>query len=347
MTDTDLILVTGASGYVGKWCVVRLLENGYRVRGTIRSEAKARQVRETVASVVGADAAMRLELVTADILDDKGWQEAMAGVAAVMHVATAVRADEPRDSSVVIRPAIEGTERVLHFAKEAGIRRVIITSSIATVGYGHGQTSGRRVYDETYFTNLDGMRFKWAYCIGKTKAEQAAWAYAKAHGLEVTTIHPGAIIGPALDDDASISVGMVSGLLDNAMPALPSNGYSIIDVRDVADMHVAALEKPEAIGQRYLATAEYMKFPQIAQMLRELYPNRKIVQKIVPDWIMFIMARFGGPVRQIINDIGNEKVFDGTKGEKLMGRRYISARQSIADTAESVIRLGLHFEMPK
>jgi dihydroflavonol-4-reductase len=347
MADKGLILVTGASGYVGKWCVVKLLETGYRVRGTIRGESKARQVRDTVAATVGAEAASRLELVTADILDEKGWPEAMAGVNAVFHVATAVRGDEPKDPNVVIRPAIEGTERVLRFAKEAGIKRVILTSSIATVGYGHGQTSGRRVYDETYSTNLDGMRFTWAYCIGKTKAEQAAWAFAKANRLDITTIHPGAIIGPALDDDASISVGMVSGLLDNSMPALPSNGYSIIDVRDVADMHVAALEKPEAIGQRYLATAQYMKFPEIAQVLRELYPDRKIVQKTVPDWIMFLMARFGGPVRQIINDIGNEKVFDGSKGERLMGKSYIPARQTIADTAESVIRLGLHFEMPK
>jgi dihydroflavonol-4-reductase len=344
---TDLVLVTGASGFVGKWCVVKLLEKGYRVRGTIRSAAKAKQVQETVTATVGTEPASRLELVTADILDDKGWSEAMAGVTAVMHVATAVRGDEPKDSSVVIRPAIEGTERVLRFAKQAGIKRIIVTSSIATVGYGHGHTTGRRIYDETYFTNLDNMRWSWAYCIGKTRAEQAAWAYAKANGLELTTIHPGAIIGPALDDDASISVGMVSGLLDNAMPALPTNGYSIIDVRDVADMHVAALEKPEAIGQRYLSTAEYMPFPKIAAVLQELYPDRKIVQKSVPDWIIRIMARFGGPIRQIINDIGNEKVFDGRKGEALMGHPYISSRQSIHDTAESVIKLDLHFEMPK
>jgi nucleoside-diphosphate-sugar epimerase len=279
--------------------------------------------------------------VTADILDDKGWREAMAGVSAVLHVATAVRGDEPKDSSIVIRPAIEGTERVLRFAKLAGIKRVVITSSIATVGYGHGHTTGRKVYDETYFTNLDNMRWSWAYCTGKTKAEQAAWAYAKANGLELTTIHPGAIIGPALDDDASVSVGMVSGLLDNAMPALPTNGYSIIDVRDVADMHVAALEKPEAIGQRYLSTAEYMPFPKIAAVLQELYPDRKIVQKSVPDWIIRIMARFGGPIRQIINDIGNEKHYDTTKSEALLGRKYIAPREAILSAADSLIRLGL------
>jgi nucleoside-diphosphate-sugar epimerase len=341
----QLILVTGASGFVGKWCVVKLLEKGYRVRGTVRSEAKAALVRKTVAGLVGEAAADRLDLVEADILADAGWPEAMAGVDAVMHVATVIRGDEPKDSSVVVRPAVEGTERVLRMAHQAGIRRVILTSSIATVGYGHGQTTGRRVYDETYFTKLEDMRWTWAYCVGKTRAERAAWDYARANGMELTTIHPGAIIGPALDEDASISVGMVSGLLDNSTPALPSNGFSIIDVRDVADMHVAALEHPESIGQRYLATAEYMPFPKVAAIVQELYPDRKIVQRTVPDWVIRLVARFGGPARQIINDIGNEKIFDGSKGEKMMGRPYISGRQSIKDTADSVIRLGLHFRI--
>ncbi|MEQ1770413.1 MAG: NAD-dependent epimerase/dehydratase family protein [Devosia sp.] len=341
----DLVLVTGASGFVGKWCVLKLLQKGYRVRGTIRSEAKAIQVRATITAQLGAEPATRLELVTADILADARWTEAMAGVDAVMHVATVIRGDEPRDQSLVIRPALEGTERILRFTHEAGIKRLVVTSSIATVGYGHGQTTGRRVYDETYRTNLAAMRWTWAYCVGKTRAERMAWDFARANGLDLTTIHPGAIIGPALDEDASISVGMVSGLLDNALPALPSNGFSIVDVRDVADMHVAALEQPEAIGQRYLATAEYMPFPAVAAIIQEAYPQRRIVQRTVPDWIIRVVAMFGGPARQIINDIGNEKIFDGRKGEALMGHAYIGAKQSILDTAESVIRLDLHLRM--
>ena len=341
MAEKGSVLVTGATGFVGKWTVVELLKAGYSVRGTIRCMDKADQVRKSVAGQVGPVAAGRLELVEADLLDDKGWADAMRGVSAVMHIATAIRADEPRDSSLVIRPAVEGTARVLRFAHEAGIKRFIMTSSIATVGYGHGQTSGKRVYDETHFTNLDAMRWTWAYCIGKTRAEQAAWDYARTNGIGLTTIHPGAIIGPPLDDDASISIQMVTGLLDGATPALPSNGFSIIDVRDVAAMHVAALEHPEAAGERYLATAEYMPFPKVADVLREAYPDRKITSKSVPDWIIMLLARFGGPTRQIINDIGNEKHFDGSKGERLLGRKYIPARQSILDTAEGAIRLGV------
>ncbi|HEV7275084.1 MAG TPA: NAD-dependent epimerase/dehydratase family protein [Devosiaceae bacterium] len=341
MDRRGLVLVTGATGFVGKWTVIELLKGGHAVRGTIRDLSRVEQVRRSVAEQAGVDAAKRLDLVVADILDDRGWPAAMEGVTAVMHVATAIRADEPKDQSLVIRPAVEGTERVLRFAHAAGVGRFILTSSIATVGYGHGQTSGRRVYDETFFTDLENMRWTWAYCIGKTRAERAAWDFAKDHGIGLTTIHPGAIIGPPVDDDASISVGLVTGLLDGSTPALPSNGFSIIDVRDVAALHVAALEKPEAVGERYLATGDYVPFPQVADILREAYPDRRITMKRVPDWLIKLIARFGGPARQIINDIGNEKIFDGRKGEALLGRKFISARQSILDTAERAIELGL------
>jgi len=336
-----LVLVTGATGYVGKWTVLELLRRGYSVRGTLRSLSRSSEVTDTLARELGQGAFERLELVEADLLDDKGWAEAMRGVETVMHIATVIRGDEPKDQSLVVRPALEGTQRVFRFANAAGIKRIIMTSSIATVGYGHGQTSGRRVYDETYFTNLDGMRWTWAYCVGKTRAEQFAWGFAREHGIALTTIHPGAIIGPALDEHASISLGMVSGLLAGRVPALPSNGFSIIDVRDVAELHVAALEKPETAGQRYLATSDYTPFPKVADILREAYPDWNITIKRVPDWIIKLVARFGGPARQIINDIGNEKIFDGSKAEALLGRKLISARDAILATAESVIRLGL------
>lgn len=341
MSDKGLVLVTGATGFVGKWTVIALLRAGYPVRGTVRSLARSAEVTDTVLREVGPELAGQLSLVEAELLSDAGWSEAMRGVGAVMHVAAAIRGDEPKDQSLVIRPAVEGTERVLRFADAAGVKRVILTSSIATVGYGHGQTSGRRIYNESHFTNLDGMKFTWAYCIGKTRAERAAWEFAKANGIGLTTIHPGAIIGPALDVHASISLGLVTGLLNGTTPAMPTNGFSIIDVRDVADMHVKALEVPASIGQRYLATSDYTPFPQVADILRAAYPDWQITDKKVPDWLIKLIARFGGPARQIINDIGNEKVFDGTKGETLLGRKFISAKEAILATAQSTIRLGL------
>ncbi|HEY0034326.1 MAG TPA: NAD-dependent epimerase/dehydratase family protein [Devosia sp.] len=335
------VLVTGAGGFVGKWTVIELLRAGFDVRGTVRSESKAEKVRRAVAKELGEDFVRRLDFVKLDLMNDHGWRQAMIGVDAIAHVAAQILGIEPKDPQVVIGPAVEGTERVLRFAVVSGIKRVVMTSSIATVGYGHGHTTGKRTYTEADFTKLEGMKFTWAYCVGKTKAERAAWAYARSEGLDLTTIHPGAILGPALDEDASISLRMVSGLLDGSTPAMPSNGFSVIDVRDVAAMHVAALQQPASAGHRYLATSDYVPFAQIAEVLRAAYPNRQITQKQVPDWIIKLLARFGGPTRQIINDIGNEKHYDRTKGEGLLGRSFISGEEAILATAESVLRLGL------
>jgi dihydroflavonol-4-reductase len=339
--QTGLVLVTGANGFVGKWTVLELLRAGFAVRGTVRSEGRAAAVREAVTLHLGSGALERLSFVRADLLADAGWSEAMRKVDAVVHVAAQIVAEEPRDMDVVVAPAVEGTERVLRHAVAAGVTRVVMTSSIATVGYGHGQVSGERTYTEADFTNLDGMRFTWAYCVGKTLAERAAWAFARQEGVRLTTIHPGAILGPALDADASISLQLVSGLLEGSTPAMPSNGFSVVDVRDVAAMHVAALQADDSAGQRFLATASYLPFPEVAEIVRRAYPERQITQKIVPDWIIKVLARFGGPTRQIINDIGNVKHFDGSKGEALLGRPYITAEVAVTSAAESLFALGL------
>ncbi|WP_417308822.1 NAD-dependent epimerase/dehydratase family protein [Devosia sp.] len=342
MAEDARILVTGATGFVGKWVVIQLLQAGYQVRGTIRSLRRADEVRDGVATQTGPDLLANLELVEADLLDDRGWSEAMEGITAVMHVAAAVRGDEPKDQSLVIRPAVEGTERVLRSAHAAGITRVIMTSSVATVGYGHGTTpGGKRVFDETYMTKFETLKYTWAYCVGKTTAERNAWAFAKANGMELTTIHPGAIVGPAVDGDPSISIGLATGLLEGRTPAMPNNGFAVVDVRDVAALHAAALEKPESIGERYLATAEYLPFHKVADILRAEYPGWPITEKRAPDWIIRLVARFGGPARQIIDDIGNEKHYDTTKSVALLGRAYISGRDAVLASAESAVRLGL------
>jgi dihydroflavonol-4-reductase len=341
MADKGTILVTGASGFVGKWVVRDLLEAGYRVRGTVRTEAKAAQVRETIGTVLGPPALDRLDLVLCDLLADAGWAEAMADITAVMHVAAQIVALEPKDADIVVRPALEGTRRVLRFALAGGVKRVILTSSIATVGYGHGHVAGKRVYTEAHFTDLEAMRWTWAYCIGKTRAEQTAWEMAGATGLQLTTLHPGAVLGPALDADVSISLGLVSGLLDGTTPALPKNGFVLTDVRDLAEMHVAALEAPAAIGQRYLVTGRYTPFPEVAEILRQAYPGARVTLRTVPDWLIRLMVNFNSPLRQIINDIGNEKHYDSSRGEALLGRPFRSPEEATLSAAESLIRLGL------
>ncbi|SFV32884.1 Nucleoside-diphosphate-sugar epimerase [Devosia crocina] len=336
----DRILVTGASGFVAKHVIGQLLSLGYKVRGTVRDRAKLHNILAAM-DELAPGAEDRLEIVGADLLDDAGWLEAMEDVAAVMHVATVIVGEEPKDPAVVIRPAVEGTERVLRSAHAAGVTRVIMTSSIATVGYGHGHEKGKRTYSELDFTNLSQMRRPWAYCTGKTRAEQAAWAFASGNNMALTTIHPGAILGPATDPQTSISLQMVGGLLDGSTPAMPRIGFAISDVRDVAAMHVAALRNPESAGHRYLCTGPYQSFEDVATILRKAYPDHPITVKTVPDWIMRVLARLGGPVSQIINDIGNEKHYDATKGERLLGRPLHTPEQAILSAAESLIRFDL------
>lgn len=336
----ERILVTGASGFVGKHVIGELLRAGYAVRGTVRGQTKVPGIWAAVAALAPGQEG-RLELVEADLLDDHGWAEAMQGVDAVIHVAATIVGVEPKDPDVVVRPAVDGTERVLAFAEAAGIKRIVMTSSIATVGYGLGHERGVRRYTEADFTNLDGMRRSWAYCIGKTRAERAAWDFARLHGMDLTTIHPGAILGPATDADTSISLGLVTGLLDGSTPAMARIGFAISDVRDVAAMHLAALQKPESIGQRYLCTGPYMTFEQVAEVLRKAYPDYPVTRRVMPDWVIRIVSALGGPTRQIINDVGNEKHFDGSKGEALLGRPYRSNEEAILSAAESGIRFGL------
>lgn len=336
-----LIVVTGATGFVGKHVIAELMRAGYPVRATLRDMAKADAVRATLAGMVGREAPVGIELVRAELLADENWDAIMEGAEAVMHVAAMVLAEEPKNPAEVVRPAVEGTERVLRFAHAAGIKRVVLTSSIAAVGYGHGHERGKRVYTEADYTRLEAMRHPWAYCTGKTQAEQTAWAFASANGMALTTIHPGMILGPATDADASVSLQLVSGLLDGTTPAMPNTGFCAIDVRDVAAMHLAALENPASIGQRYLAAGRYLRFAEIAEILRRAYPDRAITQRLVPDWLIRVIAALGGPTRQILNDVGNEKHFDGSKGEALLGRPYISAEDAVLGAAESVIRFGL------
>lgn len=336
----ERILVTGASGFVGKHVIGELLRAGYAVRGTVRGQAKVPGIWAAVAALAPGQEG-RLELVEADLLDDHGWADAMQSVDAVIHVAATIVGVEPKDPDVVVRPAVDGTERVLAFAEAAGIKRIVMTSSIATVGYGLGHERGVRRYTEADFTNLDGMRRSWAYCIGKTRAERAAWDFVRLHGMDLTTIHPGAILGPATDADTSISLGLVTGLLDGSTPAMARIGFAISDVRDVAAMHLAALQKPASIGQRYLCTGPYMTFEQVAEVLRKAYPDYPVTRRVMPDWVIRIVSALGGPTRQIINDVGNEKHFDGSKGEALLGRPYRSNEEAILSAAESGIRFGL------
>ena len=336
----DRIVVTGASGFLAKHVIGELLRAGYRVRGTVRNRATLRHIQAAM-DVLAPGAEQRLEIVEADLLDDAGWAYAMDNADAVMHIASPVVAAEPKDPATVIRPAVEGTERVLRFAHAEHIRRIIVTASTATIAYGHPEEPGPKTYSEDDFTNLSAMHRASAYCIGKTRAEQAAWAFASGRGMQLTTIHPGAILGPVTDPETSASLGIVSGLLDGSISAIPNIGFAISDVRDVAAMHLAALQSPESIAQRYLCAGPYLSFHAIADILRAAFPDYPITAKTLPDQRVRLLARFGGAARQILNDLGVEKHFDSTKGQRLLGRPFRPPEDAILRAAESLLLLDL------
>ncbi|MCS6759600.1 MAG: NAD-dependent epimerase/dehydratase family protein [Candidatus Devosia euplotis] len=256
----DLVLVAGASGFVGKWTVIELLLVGCSVRGSVRSEAKTESVQKAVIAELGDEVLCCLSFVKLDLLLDNDWLKAMLKIDAIVHTVAQAPDEESGDARKIIGPVVDGTERVMRFATLAGVRRVVLTSSVVTIGYGHGRTSGQRTYSELDFTDLAAVKLPWSDCVGKTRVERLAWAYARNEDLELTTIHPGAILGPALDDRISASLQLVSGLLNGSILALPRCGFSAIDVRDVAAMHVVALLQPKAIGERYLAASDYLPF---------------------------------------------------------------------------------------
>lgn len=335
------VVVTGATGFVGKHVVSQLLAKGLTVRGTVRSADKADSVRTAIANTNGADALGRLDLYVADLLSDDGWAAVMNGAGTLFHVAAMVFGTEPKDPDDVIRPAVEGTERVLRFAQKAGIPRVVMTSSIATVGYGMGKQRGVLRIDESQWTDVAGLKGTWSYAEGKSRAERFAWDFTAKHGIGLTTIHPGMILGPALDADASASLGFVKMCLDGKVPALPAVGFCIVDVRDVAEMHVAAASDPASIGQRYLSTGPYRTFVQAAAVLADSFPKAKVPNSEIPVWIMRIIGRFDRSVRQIAADFNCERHFDGSKGAKLMGHDYRSPEEALVSAAESLIEFGI------
>jgi dihydroflavonol-4-reductase len=332
-TGDQTVLVTGGSGYIGSWVAAALLNKGYRVRATLRSLAREAEMRAAIAKEGDFDD--RLSFVEADLLSDEGWDAAVRGCDYVMHVASAMGVADN------IRPAREGTHRVLTASAKAGVKRVVLTSSTAAAippkGY-KGQI------DESIWTDPDDKSVQ-DYPRAKTLGERDAWAFvAKSPGaLSLTTVLPVFVQGPVLGSDYSQSIGIVAGLLKGAMPGLPRIGMSIVDVRDLADLHVLAMTAPQADGQRLIATGGFLWMTQIAALLHEKLGERaaKVPTRQIPDLMLRISALFDPRARFTASNIGKRTDHTSAKAQQMLGWRPRSAEQSIVETAESLIREGL------
>lgn len=344
----ELVLVTGGSGFVGSHVIIQLLNAGYQVRTTVRSLKREGEVRDML-RVGGVDAGDRLSFAAADLTSDAGWAEAVAGCAYVHHVASPFPPAIPKHEDEVIIPARDGALRVLKAARDAGVKRVVLTSSYAAIGY--GQPEQKAPFDETNWTNPDGDDVR-AYTKSKTLAERAAWDFIAREGgaLELSVVNPVAVLGPALAPDYSTSIMLIQRLMDGAMPGCPRLYFGIVDVRDVADMHMRCMTNPAAKGERFLALAgEFLSIAQIARILkRNLGPAAKRVPTLeLPDFLIRMAARNDPAVQQILPELGKRKDGTNAKAKRVLGWAPRSNEEAIVATAESLIRLGLLKDSPK
>ena len=332
---TDRVLVTGGNGFVATWCIVRALEQGFDVRTTVRSLSKEPRLRSILAGAV--DAGDRLEVVLADLTSDSGWAEAVAGCSYVLHVASPMIAT--RRPEEVIRPAVEGVHRVLRAARDGGVRRVVYTSSCGAIYYGHpAQTEP---FDETSWTNLEASNMS-LYVRSKTLAERAAWDFIAAEGgsLELATVNPTGIFGPALDPENASSLDLIRRLLDGSPPATPNLWFGVIDVRDVADLHLRAMTDPDAAGQRYIASSgNVVSMRDIARVLREqLGPQAaKVPTRALPDWLVRLVGRFNTEVGDVVPLLGQRRNATSVKAQRELGWSARPWRETVVDSARSLL----------
>lgn len=333
------VLVTGGSGFLGGWCVVELLRRGYAVRTTVRSLSREPQVRAAVASEL--DPGDRLAVVPADLTADEGWAEAVEGCDYVLHVASPFPPKQPRDPDELIGPAREGTLRVLRASLDAEVKRVVVTSSVAAIRLSAGAAA--RPLDEGDWTDPDSAGLT-PYVRSKTIAERAAWELVRERGQEnrLAVVNPGAIIGPVLNDDLSYSLQMVQRLLGGT-PGVPRLGFSLVDVRDVADLEIKAMTAPEAGGERFIAVTQFLWMADVGEVLRQRLGDAasKVPTRTVPNLLVRGMALFDPGVRSVVGGLGKRTELSSEKAGTSLGWIPRPIEDTIAETGESLIRHGV------
>ncbi|MFZ1965375.1 MAG: aldehyde reductase [Roseiarcus sp.] len=337
----DRVLLTGVSGFLGGHVASALLAAGYQVRGSVRNLTKANKARETLTKA-GADVG-RLEFVALDLLKDDGWDAAAQGCRFLLHTASPFVIAMPADKMELIRPATEGTERALNAGLKAGVERIVLTSSMAAIAYGHDR-SRTAPFTAADWTDLAGRGCN-AYIESKTRAERRAWEIMKAAGREadLTVINPSFILGPLLEEDPGTSGALVKRLLDGGTPAAPRLAFEVIDVRDVAAAHVTALTAPTASGRRFPMGERTLSLKDCADILRKRFPEyaRKLPRFELPDWAVRLYALFDSEVRGNLGELGVVRRMDSRDVVALLGRDLIKADAALVATAESLIAFKL------
>lgn len=336
----ELVLVTGGTGFLGSHCIAQTLAAGYNVRTTVRSRRREADVRAMVAAA-GVEAGERLSFAEADLGADAGWREAAEGCAYALHVASPFPPGAPRHEDELIVPARDGALRLLRAARDAGVKRVVLTSSFAAIGYGHGPREAP--FTEQDWTDLSGRGVS-AYVKSKTIAERAAWDFIAREGgaLELSVVNPVLILGPALAADTSTSIILIRRLTLGQMPGCPRMKFGIVDVRDTADLHLRAMTNPAAKGERFLAIAEdFIWLIELARMLKaQLGPSAaRVPTRELPDWMVRVVALGDREVAQIVPELGVAKSASNAKARTMLGWSPRSNAEAAIASAESLMRL--------
>ena len=337
MAAQDRVLVTGASGFLAKQCIAALIQKGYRVRGTLRRPEAASEVVAAVSTI--ADCSGSIEFTELDLNSDRRWDEAARGCRYLLHVASPFPLKVPDNPDELIAPARDGTRRALEAAARAGIERCVLTSSTVAIVSGHLPSQGK-VYTEADWTDADSQTIT-PYPLSKTLAERAAWDFIAndKSGMTLVAINPGLILGPLLDRNSGSSVELISLLLKGAYPAVPRVHFSIADVRDVAAMHVAAMENPNAAGQRFVCATDAVWTKEISLILLKHFPafRRKLPTREIPDFIVRIAALFDSRLKATIPELSASKDVSNEKASSLLDLKFRSSEQAIIATAQSLI----------
>jgi nucleoside-diphosphate-sugar epimerase len=330
------VLVTGGSGYIAGFLIRQLIAEGWTVNTSVRSLKREAEVR----GWLGVDDS-KLHFFAADLENDAGWAEAMAGCSHVAHVASPFPAGAPKNDDELVVPAREGVQRALRFAKAAGVKRFVLTSSVAAIAYGHPD---QRAYTEADWTDVNAPKIG-AYIKSKTIAERAGrdWMRENGAGMEFCSVNPSAVLGPLLSDDFSTSIQFVQRLMDGSVPGVPRIGFAVVDVRDLADLHVKALETPGLDGERFIAAGKFLWMREVAAILRKALGPRakKVPTRNIPDFVVHILALFDGSIRQVTGELNRRRDVDASHAFKVLGWKTRDEAESIVDTAHSLIERGI------
>ncbi|MCE7028373.1 NAD-dependent epimerase/dehydratase family protein [Jiella avicenniae] len=334
----ERILLTGASGFIAKHVALQLLEAGYRVRGTVRTEEKGEALRQTLAANE-ADVS-RLEIALADLMGEAGWDAAAAGCDRVCHMASPLPLRQPRDRQALVPAAKGGALRVVAAAAKAGARRLVMTSSVAAMSYGHGKKHSG-VIGEADWSNTEAPDIS-PYAISKTEAEAAAWTAAKAAGLDMVSINPVLVVGPLLDDEPGASMQLVRLMMRGRMPAVPAISSGFVDVRDVAAAHVAALGADGAVGRRFLLSAGTLSLMEVGRAIGSAVPEYrpKLPRFVLPDFVVRLAALVVPDARSVAAELGRGKTLVCDPAKAVLGFSPRTPQDATAAAALSLREKG-------